>query len=268
MNSPDQLKRAKDTLWAEVNRNIPRTEDNKPGFVLDEHNTPVMRELAHHLVDAPCQWLERGCGIAMTGPVGTGKTDIMKALSRTIIRGGGEGFEIVSAIELEKRYSMSSKDENQNGGPKIILKYGNMDRDLCIDDLGEEPKGQHFGNVCDVIGEIISLREKLWKSRGRLTHCTSNIIDEEGLRKKYDPRTASRLLGMMRWVPLGGDDRRPTSKPMVRQSELFLPEPPMPTEEEIARNRAAFDEGMRRVKEAAEAARKELYEGREKQAAA
>jgi hypothetical protein len=246
----DQLKRAKDTLWAEVNRNIARTDDDKPGFILDEHNVPVLRELSHHMIEGPCIWLEKGCGIAIAGPVGTFKSEMMAAYCRTIIRGGGEGFQAVSALELEKLYSRSSKDEHQNGGARVILKYGKLEKDLCIHDIGEEPQGQHFGAACDVIGEIISLRYTLWKERGVLTHITTNIVDEDGLRAKYDPRIARRFLEMMRWMPLGGPDRSASAKPVNRKGrELFAPEPPMPTEEEMQRRKEVAEAGLAKVRE-------------------
>jgi hypothetical protein len=255
----DQLQRAKNTLWAEVNRNIARTEDDKPGFVLDENNTPVLRELAHHMVKGPCQWLDQGCGIAIVGPVGTFKTEMMKAYGRTLIRGGGEGFQEVSALVLEKLYSRSSKDESSNGGAKVVLKYGELPRDLCIHDIGEEPQGQHFGAPCDVIGEIISMRYVLWKERGVLTHITTNIIDEDGLNAKYDPRIVRRMLEMMRWMPLGGPDRSAGAKPVNRKDrELFAAEPPMPSEEELERSRLVAEEGFRRVRETLKRAKEEL----------
>lgn len=250
MSAESQLDRARNTLWAEVNRYIRRTvvpadgdvpATTKPGFIIDEHNQPVLRDLANWMVGAPCQWLEPGIGVGLAGPVGTFKTDMMSALSRALVRGGGQGFGSISALTIEKLYSRSSKDENQNGGTKVILKYGRMEEDLCIHDIGEEPIGMHFGVACDVIGEIFSLRNELWKLKGIKTHLTTNIVDDDGLRVKYDPRTARRILEQVRMMPLGGPDRSDLGLRIAmryQSVELFQDEPAMPSEQEMEEDRA------------------------------
>jgi DNA replication protein DnaC len=257
---PTELDRAKNALWAQLTRGYPvNPATRRSTYTVDEHNAPVLRELALYMVDAPCQWATKGAGIALAGGVGTGKTDIMRAFSHAITAGGGDGFEVVSCVEIVNLHDRTSRDERENGGSKVILLYGNKQADICFDDLGEEPEGKHFGSKRDVIPEIITLRYKLWKLRGFLTHFTTNVITNEALFDRYGQRTADRILEMARFVPLPGPSRRSSSTPAQHdRPKLFELPPPQPTAEEIEAQRVKDKAQFDRIRSTIAEARMEL----------
>lgn len=262
--SIDNLQRAKNALWSSATRAYPRDpETGKTTYVVDEYNAPVLRELAHYLVGAPCQWLDPRCGITMAGGRGTSKTELINALSATTAAGGGEPFHFVTALELVNLFNRVSRDEHQSGGSRIILHYGNLPKDLIIDDMGEEPEGKHYGDKRDVISEVLSARYNLWKRSGIRTHITTNIVTDEAMLAKYGDRIMDRLLEMNRVLPVEGPSRRGTSQPKVNERPaLFEPPPPMPSEEEIEANRLRALEAIQRIKESLAPAKAQISDMR------
>lgn len=242
----DILRAARNTLWAHLKQGYPLDQNGETTFKLDEHNRPVLSELAHWMVDAPCETLVHSCGIGLAGPVGTGKTDIMRALSRACT----DGFQIVSATEIVSHFNRSSRDDRENGGDKVILKWGKLDRDLCIDDLGEERLGQHFGKETDVIAEIIGHRYNLFKHRGIRTHFTTNIIKTDLMEERYGQRTTDRLMEMTRILALTGPSRRGGVQREHYRPPLFVLPEPEPTPEEQEANRQRVEAQVRRLQEA------------------
>lgn len=253
--TPTSLDLAKAELWRQITNGYPRDPvTNRTTYVVDANNAPVLADLAAWMVDAPCRWAVSGCGIMIAGNVGTGKTDLMRALSRCITAGGGTGFDVVSASEIVAKHDRSGKD-TEEAGSGIILRYGNRPADLCIDDLGNEPEGKHYGAVRDVLVEVIGLRYNLWKRAGYLTHFTTNIKDDEALLKRYGQRTVDRILEMTRVMPLDGDSRRVDARPVRHERPvLFEVPPPMPTPEEQAAQAERVQSWFRRLREVVEAA--------------
>lgn len=228
---------------------------NSEGYRVDEHNKPALILISHWLIRS--QHIEHvndgagemvaygvvpGKGLMLIGGVGTGKTAMMRSVSYARVKGGGSGFVIANAIRIVKEYN-----QGDEGGDGVILRYANLP-ELCIDDLAREEDGKHYGKVTNVISDIIALRY----DHGRPTHFTTNA-DREGLLSKYDERTLSRINEMASIIPLGGDDRRATATREPRpEPMLFMPEAPMPTEEEI--------EAARLRREAIKAEFAHLYE--------
>jgi hypothetical protein len=164
-------------------------------------------------------------GILLRGPVGTGKSDMMRIISRTMQRGGGSGFLIVNAIRIVKEYNSQT-----DGGDAVILKYAECGP-LCIEEIGLEEPGKHYGKEANVIADILALRYERWRHDPRKyqTHFTTNA-DNDALEKRYDERTISRTDEMTFTLALGGPDRRATSKHEPKQLvRLFMPPPPEPT---------------------------------------
>ena len=252
----DLLQSAKNALWAQLKQGYP-IKDGKTTYQIDEGNAEAIRDLAHWMVNAPCKYLTHECGIILGGPVGTGKTDIMRALSRTVT----EGIRMVSAITIVHQFNKTSRTDNDNGGDKVIEKWGRMDLDLCIDDLGEERTGRHYGAEVDVIAEVIALRYKLWKERGIRTHATTNIVSDEAMLQRYGQRTYDRLMEMCRIVPVTGPSRRGQTSPTAHhRPPLFVLPEPAPTDQEVAEDIARTLEQTARLKSLVKPAAKEARE--------
>ncbi len=124
-------------------------------------------------------------GILLTGPVGCGKTSLMKLLRYIVPH--KNSYKIIPCRNAAFSFN--------HIGFKTIEDYGN-DGFYCFDDLGVEPAGRHFGKDCNVMGEILLSRYDLFchpeRSRRVKTHCTTNLNAKE-LEERYGNRVRSRM---------------------------------------------------------------------------
>ena len=142
-------------------------------------------------------------GILLSGPVGCGKTSLMKLLPH--IGPHQKTYKVIPARNIAFEFN--------NKGFSIIEHYGNNNY-YCFDDLGVETIGRHFGKDCNVLGEILLSRYdlflktnnfqnvissavekshncKIFKNRN-LTHATTNLNAQE-LEERYGNRVRSRM---------------------------------------------------------------------------
>lgn len=86
-------------------------------------------------------------GILLSGPVGCGKTCLMKLMRYVVPH--QKMYEVISARNITFAFN--------NIGFKTIEEYGNSGY-YCFDDLGVETTGRHFWKDCNVMGEILLSR--------------------------------------------------------------------------------------------------------------
>ncbi len=127
-------------------------------------------------------------GILLSGPVGCGKTSLMKLLPYFVPH--VRNYEIIPSRNLTFQFN--------NAGFKIIEQYGNK-YFYCFDDLGVEPTGRYFGKDCNVMGEIILSRYDLFTKYKIKTHITTNLNAKE-LEDRYGNRVRSRMREMFNLV--------------------------------------------------------------------
>ncbi|MCR9228787.1 MAG: ATPase [Flavobacteriaceae bacterium] len=120
-------------------------------------------------------------GILLSGPVGCGKTSLMKLIR--YITPHFRPYEIIPSRNITFGFN--------HIGFSIIEDYGNG-RFYCFDDLGVEPGGRHFGTDCNVMGEILLSRYDLFMETGIRTHATTNLNAQE-LEERYGHRVRSRM---------------------------------------------------------------------------
>ncbi len=127
-------------------------------------------------------------GILISGPVGCGKTSLMKLLQ--------------FIVPLQRSYSVIPCRNIVFGfnhlGYKIIEDYGNGSY-FCFDDLGVEPLGRHYGQDCNVMGEILLSRYELFLKSKLKTHATTNLNAQE-LEELYGNRIRSRMRKMFNLI--------------------------------------------------------------------
>ncbi|KAB1068973.1 ATPase [Tamlana haliotis] len=144
-------------------------------------------------------------GILLSGPVGCGKTTLMKLLP--FVAPHKRPFKCIPARNIVFSFN--------NIGYKTIEDYTDQDT-YCFDDLGVEQKGKHYGADCNVMGEIILSRYDLFCDSGRIpnqtskrkifTHITTNLNAQE-LEEKYGERVRSRMRSMFNLVAFDGNTR-------------------------------------------------------------
>lgn len=154
-------------------------------FKIFEEDHEIIMKLCHYFIKDvencerhnidPCK------GLLLSGPVGCGKTTLMRLLKHI--------------VPLQKPYSVIPSRNIVFGfnhiGYKIIEDYGNG-QFFCFDDLGVEPMGRHYGKDCNVMGEILISRHELFLNHKIKTHATTNLRAEE-LEDRYGIRVRSRM---------------------------------------------------------------------------
>lgn len=139
-------------------------------------------------------------GILLSGPVGCGKTTLMKLLRHL--------------VPLQKSYEMipcrNVTFSFNHLGYKTIEDYGNT-KFYCFDDLGVEPPGRFYGKDCNVMGEVLLSRHELFLQTNQKvkTHATTNLNAEE-LEDRYGTRVRSRMRELFNLVAFeeGAIDKR------------------------------------------------------------
>ena len=127
-------------------------------------------------------------GILLSGPVGCGKTSLMKLIRH--ITPHFRPFEIIPARNIVFGFN--------HIGFRNIEDYG-KGHFYCFDDLGVEPDGKHFGSDCNVMGEILLSRYDLFMETGIRTHATTNLNAQE-LEQRYGNRVRSRMRGLFNLI--------------------------------------------------------------------
>ncbi|HCO84396.1 MAG TPA: ATPase [Arenibacter sp.] len=134
-------------------------------------------------------------GLLLSGPVGCGKTSLMKLLK--------------FLVPHQRPYSVIPSRNIVFGfnhiGYKTIEDYGNG-QFFCFDDLGVEPTGRHYGQDCNVMGEILLSRYDLFMKSKLRTHATTNLNAQE-LEERYGNRVRSRMRELFNLVAFDKESR-------------------------------------------------------------
>lgn len=152
------------------------------------------------------QGIDPDKGIILIGPVGVGKTCLMKLTSyfcppekQYLVKPARElSFELEQeGYKVITRYSKGAFRIGSNGPVPVVY---------CFDDLGVEQPLKYFGNDCQIMAEILLSRYELFVSKGMLTHVTTNFSASE-LEARYGNRVRSRLREMCNLVAFDKDSK-------------------------------------------------------------
>lgn len=173
-----------------------------PQFKLYKEDELVIFKLLVYFLDVEdyCKTLkiDLNKGILLTGPVGCGKTSLMKLIP--YIMPHRKPYTVVPARNITFEFSAK--------GFEVMERYGQKDY-FCFDDLGVEPTGRHFGQDINVMGEILLSRYDLIchpelgsgsSKRKIFTHCTTNLNAQE-IETRYGSRVRSRMRQLFNLIP-------------------------------------------------------------------
>ena len=154
-------------------------------FKIHEEDHGVIMKLCHYFIKdiENCERhdIDPNKGILLSGPVGCGKTSLMRLLK--------------FIVPHQRRYIVVPSRNIVFGfnhiGYKTIEDYSNS-QFFCFDDLGVEPIGRHYGKDCNVMGEILLSRYEIFLKHNIKTHATTNLNAEE-LEDLYGNRVRSRM---------------------------------------------------------------------------
>tara|TARA_R110002049_G_scaffold133066_1_gene292470 strand:+ start:414 stop:1076 length:663 start_codon:yes stop_codon:yes gene_type:complete len=171
-------------------------------FKIFEEDREILFKLCNYYIKDEINCKKLGIdiykGILLSGPVGCGKTSLMKLLRHIVPH--QKPYEVIPTRNITFAFN--------NLGYKTIEDYGDK-RFYCFDDLGVEPTGRHFGKDCNVLGEILLSRYDLFLNHKILTHATTNLNAQE-LEERYGNRVRSRMRQLFNLVAFdkGAGDKR------------------------------------------------------------
>lgn len=182
-----------------------------PDFKMDEGNLEIIKLLSLYF-SGDAAFEEAGYslhkGILLLGPVGCGKTSLMRAFSLN----SHNAFAVVSCRKVSDDYSSHGADALKTYSalkPVYPHQYfGQTNIGYCFDDLGTESSRKHYGNEMNVMADIILNRYEQLSLKGK-THFTANL-DADQIGEQYGSRVRSRLREMCNVVAFDGGaaDRR------------------------------------------------------------
>ncbi|MBZ9631561.1 ATPase [Salegentibacter sp. LM13S] len=156
-------------------------------FKIYKKDKAVLLKLTSYFIrdEATCKKfdIDINKGILLSGPVGCGKTSLMKLLRHLVP--AQRPYEMIPCRNVTFSFN--------HLGYKTIEDYGNS-KYFCFDDLGVEPFGRFYGKDLNVMGEVLLSRYELFlETNGKLkTHATTNLNAEE-LEERYGNRVRSRM---------------------------------------------------------------------------
>jgi energy-coupling factor transporter ATP-binding protein EcfA2 len=174
-------------------------------FKIYEEDLPIIRKLCYYFIkdveNCKNNGIDPDKGILLSGPVGCGKTTLMKLLRHIVP--SQRPYEIIPCRNIVFSFN--------HLGFKTIEAYGNT-KFFCFDDLGVEPPGRFYGKDLNVMGEVLLSRYELYlETKLNLkTHATTNLNAAE-LEDRYGNRVRSRMRELFNLVSFdqkAGDKRK------------------------------------------------------------
>ncbi len=154
----------------------------KKDFVMDEHNTPLIKNLFYYFRNNVLFSGDLEKGLIVRGEYGTGKTLIMRAYAKyTNWHKLDKKFIVFSVGEIQKMFI-------EHGYPGVNIFFDNIITNqfdvknatplhVCIDDFGATKTITRYGTEINIVNEIISRRYELFTHQQIITHLTTNFSD-------------------------------------------------------------------------------------------
>lgn len=183
------------------------------GWEIDNFNEPTIKMLCYYFSnDEIFELMGDGFslkkGLIIIGPVGCGKTTLLKLFKRNSFN----PFNFISCRDVASQYAEFGQAAIKNYSRiQDVSKrewFGHEKLGLCFDDLGTESEKKNFGNQLNVMAEIILNRYDGCDLKNK-THFTTNLVATD-IMSFYGIRATSRMREMLNIVemPFNSPDRR------------------------------------------------------------
>lgn len=170
-----------------------------PDFKIYQEDHEILHKLTNYFIRdrEKCKHygLNPDKGLLLSGPVGCGKTTLMKLLRHLVPH--RRRYEVIPTRNIVFGFN--------HIGFKTIEDYGNNSF-ICFDDLGAEPGGRFYGKDYNVLGEILLSRYELFVNHRIKTHATSNLNAKE-FEDRYGSRIRSRMRQLFNLVAFNSDTK-------------------------------------------------------------
>ncbi len=170
-------------------------------FMIHEEDRDILLQLCSYFIRDRVNCDKFGIdidkGIMLSGPVGCGKTSLMKLLRHIVPH--QRPYEIIPCRNVTFGFNSI--------GFKTIEDFGDT-KYFCFDDLGIEPTGKFYGGELNVMGEVLLSRYELYQqSKHKIrTHVTTNLNAEE-LEDRYGNRVRSRMRELFNLIAFNKEAR-------------------------------------------------------------
>ena len=158
----------------------------------------IMADTFLHCKNYAANFSAQSTSLLFTGNTGLGKTFLSGCIARTVAE---KGFSVIydTAIQIISDYENVRFGDNSEESRRTLNKYTACDL-LIIDDLGTEMVTQF---TISALYQVINTR----LLQGKQTIVSTNL-DPHGIRSRYSPQIASRLLGDFELITFLGEDIR------------------------------------------------------------
>jgi DNA replication protein DnaC len=167
--------------------------DRPPVTEIDRQIVKAVRDFTERID----KQLDKGRGLWLMGPVGTGKTTLAMIVSQAALK-AGRSVAIYSLPRLLNEIRDTHRAERSH--VDLLDRLTAVDL-LHIDDVGAERTTDW------VLEELYSIVNARYEDERSMV-ITTNILDREALCEQITERTVSRLTEMCDELPLLGHDRR------------------------------------------------------------
>jgi hypothetical protein len=177
-------------------------------FVIEDIDRPVVTKLiAYFLRDgqvAAKEKIDLHKGLFLTGPVGCGKTALMRILSKFSLPDHRPFLR--SSMDVSLEFTELGTDVILKYSKKAFNPYQRMPLVHCFDDLGQETLVNYWGNKINLMAEILFSRYNLMHTHGMITHAITQT-NAAGLEAIYGNALRSRMREMFNLIAFQPDSR-------------------------------------------------------------